>query len=58
VDDTSQLARTKIAEATTIANLFFNILKSPFFYNSLILPNPRKKIKRNLRKNKEKFKQR
>jgi hypothetical protein len=31
MDDTPQLARTKIAEATTIANLFFNILKSPFF---------------------------
>jgi len=56
MDDTSQLARTKIAEATTIANLFFNILKSPF-YNLVILPNPRQKIKKNLRKNKEKFKQ-
>jgi hypothetical protein len=51
MDDTSQLARTKIAEATTIANLFFNILKSPF-YNIVILPNPRQKRKKNLSNNK------
>jgi hypothetical protein len=43
MDDTSQLARTKIAEATTIANLLFNIFKSPFFTTYLFYQTQGKK---------------